>query len=57
MRLVVLLALALLVSTPATAQAPMMPPEGTIVVVVGYSDGVTLLPVGQTLIPPGAACP
>lgn len=45
-----LVAALLLLAVPATAQAP-VPPEGTVVIVVGVSDGLTVLPVASGTLP------
>ena len=42
-------ALALL-AIPVSAQAP-VPPEGALVIVVGISDGLTVLPVSSGVLP------
>lgn len=40
---------------PVRGQEPTLP-EGTVVVAFGVSDGMTVLPVGSTLIAAGALC-
>lgn len=39
-----------LLALPATAQAP-VPPEGTLTILALVSDGTTLLPVAQGVLP------
>ena len=49
-RVLVLLAALTLMAAPAVAQTT-VPPEGTVVIVVGLSDGVTVLPVTSGVLP------
>ena len=51
-----ILVAAVLLALPATAQEP-LPPAGSVVVVVAMSDGLTLIPVGQAVVPPLACLP
>lgn len=49
-RTLAILAALLLLAVPAVAQAP-VPPEGTPVIIVGLSDGMTVLPVSGGNLP------
>lgn len=40
----------------AAAQEVGLPPAGTVLVVFAVSDGMTMLPVGTSTIPPGMLC-
>lgn len=59
MRPLLVLTVAMLLAVPASAATPepvAIPPEGTVVLLVAVSDGMTLDAVGQAVIPPGAVC-
>ena len=49
-RILAILAALMLLSAPAVAQAP-VPPAGTVLIVVGLSDGMTVLPVTSGVLP------
>lgn len=49
---------ALLISTPVVAQTgPETPEPGAVIIVVGYYDGVDLVPYGNVIVPPIACDP
>lgn len=58
-RLIAAIAVLTLAAVPVAAAtpAPVTPPAGAVVVVVGISDGMTVLPVGQAVVPPLACDP
>ena len=56
-RIVAVAIVLLLLALPATAQAPTVPPAGAVVIIVGVSDGLTVLPFGQAVVPPLACLP
>lgn len=49
-RILALAAALALLALPASAQAP-VPPEGALVIVVGLSDGLTVLPISSGVVP------
>jgi hypothetical protein len=49
-RILVLCAVLTLLAAPVVAQAP-APPAGAVVIVVGLSDGLTVLPVSSGVLP------
>jgi hypothetical protein len=51
-----LLLLAAPVAAAVEEPAPIVAPIGTVVVVFTVSDGMTYLPVGSAIIPPGEFC-
>lgn len=57
-RALVIAAALVLLTVPATAQAPApVPPAGSVVVLVMQSDGLALLPMGVATIDPLACSP
>ena len=50
-RIAALLAALLLLATSASSAQVPVPPAGTPVIVVGLSDGLTVLPVSQGVLP------
>lgn len=55
-RLLAALAAIALLAVPATAQAPEVPVAGTVVIVAGVSDGLTIVPWPGALVIPPVAC-
>lgn len=55
-RAAAIVAALLLVALPATAQTPEQPPAGTVLVIVGVSDGLTWVPLSDSIVVPPIAC-
>lgn len=55
-RIAAIAAALLLTAIPVAAQAPEQPPAGTVLVIVGVSDGLTWVPLSDSIIVPPIAC-
>ena len=49
-------ALLLALTLPVAAQTPETPPAGTVVVIAGIYDGVSVVPIPGSIIVPPLAC-